>query len=236
MNGFTCLLRRELAHYFATPIACVVIAAFWATSGFFFSFNVLFVSAMDMVTAFHNMSLLFLLMMPLLSMRTFAEERQLHTLELLLTLPFAEGVLVLSKYVALLIVLTIMLAGSAVALFPLAWFGAPDFGPIIGGYVGVFLLAAAFGAIGLAVSSWAANQIVAAVLTWAVLLFLWFADYGIALNLPAEVNQWLQHLSFSAQYLDLIRGVIPIGAVIYFLSVVAFGLLTATQALRAARA
>ena len=142
----------------------------------------------------------------------------------------------LAKYLALLVVLALMLGGSALAVVPLALFGTPDYGPIVGGYVGVFLLAAAFAAIGLAASSCAANQVVAAVLTWALLLLLWFIDYAAALDGAGAAARWLQHVSFSVQYLDLIRGVLTRAAVVYFGSVIALGLVLATALLRARRA
>lgn len=235
MNAFFCLLKRELEHYFVTPIAYVAIATFWAASGFFFSFNALFVSAIDMVTAFHNMSLLLMLMMPLVSMRTFAEERQNNTLESLLSLPFSELNLVLAKYAALLLVVSFMLAGSGFSVLVLSWLAEPDYGPIIGGYSGVFLLAAAFAAIGVLASSLAHNQVVAAVLTWGVLLGLWFADYAAALVPGTVAVAWLQHVSFSVQYLDLIRGVLSRGALIYFVSISICCVVLSAQVLAAKR-
>lgn len=231
LRAFQALFARELAHYFLTPIAYVVCAAFWAASGFFFSFNALFVSAVDMVTAFHNMSLLLLLLMPLLSMRTLAEERHNDTLELLLTLPLGDGVVVMAKYAALLVIVLLMLAGSALAVAPLALYARPDYGPIIGGYAGLFLLAGAFGALGVLASALAANQVVAAVLTWLTLLMLWFIDYAAALDPGVEAVRWLQHVSFSVQYLDLIRGVLTRGAVVYFTTLAAFALVAAMQVL-----
>jgi ABC-2 type transport system permease protein len=229
MNAWYCVFARELRHYFVTPIAYVVIASFWAASGFFFSFNVLFVSAVEMVTAFHNMSLLLMLMMPLISMRTFAEERHNDTLELLLTLPLGEFPIVLAKYSALLVVLLLMLAGSSAAVVVLTIFGEPDYGPIIGGYLGVFLLGAVFASIGVLVSALSTNQVVAAIATWASLLFLWFMDYLAALFPGSDVVVWIQHLSLSVQYLDVIRGVLTLAAVTYFVSIISCALVTATQ-------
>lgn len=229
MNAWYCVFARELKHYFVTPIAYVVIASFWAASGFFFSFNVLFVSAVEMVTAFHNMSLLLMLMLPLISMRTFAEERHNDTLELLLTLPLGEFSIVLAKYSALLVVLLLMLAGSSAAVVVLTIFGEPDYGPIIGGYLGVFLLGAAFASIGVLVSALSTNQVVAAIATWASLLFLWFMDYLVALFPGSDAVVWIQHLSLSVQYLDVIRGVLTLAAVTYFVSIIGCALVTATQ-------
>ncbi|MEQ8497664.1 MAG: ABC transporter permease, partial [Gammaproteobacteria bacterium] len=178
MRGFGWLLRRELQYCFLTPVAPVAIAVFWGASGFFFSFNALFVSAVDMVTAFHNMSLLLMLMLPLLTMRTLAEERQSGRLELLLALPLGETTIVLAKYLALLVVLVVMLAGSTLAVVPLLLFAEPDLGPIAGGYLGVLLLGGAFAAIGLCASSAATNQVVAATTAWGLLLLAWFIDYA----------------------------------------------------------
>ncbi len=229
------LTKHELQHYFVTPIAYVVVAIFWSASGFFFSFNQLFVSALNMVSAFHNMSLLLMLMMPFLSMRTFAEERQNHTLELLMTLPLSESVLVCSKYIALLVIVLLMLFGSAVAVAVLSYFGEPDYGPIIGGYVGIFLLAATFSSIGILISSISTNQIVSAALTWFCLLGLWFADYGASLFPSSAFVYLFQHISFSVHYLDLIRGVLTKGTLIYFLSVIFLTLMVSIQMLKIKR-
>lgn len=238
MNAFLFwvgLVRRELLHYFVTPIAYIILGGFWMASGYFFSFNALFVGAIEMVTAFHNMSLLLLLMVPLISMRTIAEERQSGTLELLLTLPVGETAVVTAKYGAMMIIVFLMLLGSSLAVVALALLAEPDFGPIIGGYCGVFLLASAFAAIGVMISSFATNQIVAAVITWILLLFLWFVDYLSSLALPVWAVELARHMSFSLHYLDLIRGVLSSASVALFISVVVVSLVIAIQALKLRR-
>ena len=221
MKQFGAVWLKEMRQYFAAPIAFTLMAAFWAASGYLTAFNVYFVHTARMVTAFHNMSLLLLLIMPILTMRMFAEEQRAGTLEFLLALPLAEWQIVAGKYCAGLVILLIMLIGSATAVIPLALYGSPDYGAIVGGYVGIFLLGAAFMAIGLFVSSLSDNQIVAAVITWGVLLLLWFADYGAALDLGSGLSQTIRHLSFSLHYTDIIRGVIDRTTVIYFTSIIA---------------
>ena len=233
MIGFWSVFVRELQHYFVTPIAYVVISTFWLLSGFFFSFNQLFVSAIDMVSAFHNMSLLLMLMIPLLTMRSFAEEKQAGTLELLMTLPISDGAIILAKYLSLMMLVFFMLLGSSVAVLVLIYFGEPDLGPILGGYTGIFLLASSFSALGLLISSLSANQVVAATATWSLLLVLWFIDYASALFPASDLIHLFQHISFSVQYLDIIRGVVTGGGFIYFL--VLFCLVSATQVLRMKR-
>ena len=235
MIGFWSVFIRESQHYFVTPIAYVVISTFWLLSGFFFSFNQLFVSAIDMVSAFHNMSLLLMLMVPLLTMRSFAEEKQAGTLELLMTLPISDGAIILAKYLALMMLVFFMLLGSSVAVIVLIYFGEPDLGPILGGYTGIFLLASSFSALGLLISSLSANQVVAATATWSLLLVLWFIDYASALFPESDLINFFQHISFSVQYLDIIRGVLTGGGFTYFFGLVLFCLVSATQVLRMKR-
>ena len=236
MTALWALFIKELREYFATPIAFVLLAVFWALTGWFFSFGLFFVNVAQMVGSFHNMSLLLLLVMPLLTMRVFAEENKSGTMELLLSLPLAEWQIVLAKFAAAFVMLLIMLAGTATAVLPLLLFAQPDLGPILGGYIGITLLGAAFMGVGMLMSSLTGNQIVAALLTWCVLTLLWFADYASAIDaLPGWRGLFL-HLSFSVHYVDVFRGVINLATVCYFLSVLGVSLALTTLLLKARRA
>jgi len=220
MTRFLALLRKELAEVFATPIAYAVMIVFWVVSGYFFSFNLFFVNAMSMVTAFHNMSILLILVIPLLTMRIFSEEAKTGTLELLLTLPFTEPQIVGAKFCAAFLIMLLMLAGTATAIVPLVLFGDPDLGPILGGYLGIALLGTAFLAIGVLVSSLSRNQIVSALVTWAIIVLAWFVDYAASLNISYGLTRLATYLSFSIHYVDLIRGVLNSTTIIYFTSIV----------------
>lgn len=236
MTALWALFIKELREYFATPIAFVLLAVFWALTGWFFSFGLFFVNVAQMVGSFHNMSLLLLLVMPLLTMRVFAEENKSGTMELLLSLPLAEWQIVLAKFAAAFLMLLIMLAGTATAVLPLLLFAQPDLGPILGGYIGITLLGAAFMGVGMLMSSLTSNQIVAALLTWCVLTLLWFADYASALDALPGLRGLFLHLSFSVHYVDVIRGVINLATVCYFLSVLGLSLALTTLLLKARRA
>ncbi len=236
MTALWALFIKELREYFATPIAFVLLAVFWALTGWFFSFGLFFVNVAQMVGSFHNMSLLLLLVMPLLTMRVFAEENKSGTMELLLSLPLAEWQIVLAKFAAAFLMLLIMLAGTATAVLPLLLFAQPDLGPILGGYIGITLLGAAFMGVGMLMSSLTGNQIVAALLTWCVLTLLWFADYASALDALPGLRGLFLHLSFSVHYVDVIRGVINLATVCYFLSVLGLSLALTTLLLKARRA
>ncbi|MFA7667107.1 MAG: ABC transporter permease subunit [Burkholderiaceae bacterium] len=232
MSGLAAIFTKELREYFAMPIALAVVACFWVLCGYLFSFNLFFVSAAQMVTAFHNMTILMILVMPLLTMRIFAEENKSGTIELLLTLPLHDVAIVVGKYLAGLLILALMLAGTATAVIPLAAFGRPDYGPIVGGYIGIFAFGAMFLAIGIAVSSACSNQVIAALITWSLLVLLWFLDYPAALDLVPGMSPVFMHLSLSAQHVDLIRGVLSGSALVYFGSVVLLSLTIAVQMLR----
>ena len=236
MTALWALFIKELREYFATPIAFVLLAVFWALTGWFFSFGLFFVNVAQMVGSFHNMSLLLLLVMPLLTMRVFAEENKSGTMELLLSLPLAEWQIVAAKFAAALVMLLIMLAGTATSVLPLLLFAQPDLGPILGGYIGITLLGAAFMGVGILMSSLTSNQIVAALLTWCVLTLLWFADYASAIDALPGLRGLFLHLSFSVHYVDVIRGVINLATVCYFLSVLGLSLALTTLLLKARRA
>ncbi len=239
MSRFVALYRKEMLELFATPTAYAVVAVFWFASGYFFSFSLFFLRASEMVGAFHNLTLLLLLIAPILTMRVFAEETALGTLELLFSLPIGEPRIVVAKYAALLTLLAVLLVGSAAAVVPLALYAAPDPGPILGGYLGLFLFGAAVLAVGAWVSSLCASQVVAAVCSWGVLLLFWFVDYG-AHALHDEQRQVasrvLRHLSLSLHSRSMIRGTLDSGGVVYFLSLAGVSLVWATQILRWRRA
>lgn len=236
MTALGALYVKEMREYFATPIAFALMAVFWALSGWFFSFSIFFVNVAQMVGSFHNMSLLLMLVMPLLTMRIFAEEAKTGTLELLLALPLAEWQIVAAKFGAAFTMLLLMLGGTATAVLPLLLFAQPDLGPILGGYLGITLLGAAFMGLGLMVSSLTANQIVAALVTWGLLTLLWFADYASSLDAVPGLRGLFLHLSFSVHYVDVIRGVINLGTVTYFISIVVVSLTLTVLSLKARRA
>ena len=235
MRGFLALYRREIEYYFVTPIGYIINGGFWLASGFFFSFNTIFVSAVDMVGAFHNMSILLILLVPIMSMRSFAEEYRLCTYELLITLRIKHRSIVLAKFAGLLTIFMLMLMGSAASVAVLVLFSKPDLGPILGGYLGIVLLGSSFVAIGLVVSVFSTNQIVAAVVTWTTLIGMWFLDYTEALTTSKSLSQGIQYVSFSVRYHDLIRGIFDLGSAIYFLSVTITCLVVACSVLQIRR-
>ena len=235
MNAFVALYLKELRELFAAPIAFVLLAVFWALAGWFFSFGLFFVNVAQMVGTFHNISLLLLLVMPLVTMRVFAEENKSGTIELLLSLPLTEVQIVLAKFTSAFTLLLLMLAGSASAVLPLMLYAQPDLGPIVGGYLGIAMLGAAFIGVGLLVSALTTNQIVAALVTWGALTLLWFADYAATIDALPGLRRLFLHLSLSAHYVDVIRGVLNLGTLVYFASALAVSLALTVAVLKGRR-
>ena len=164
------LFLKDINLFFQSPMGFLIISSYWLLAGFFFSFNTVFVSAVDMVSAFHNMCILLLFFTPIITMRCFSEEYRNGTLELFLAYGVNECDFVAAKFLFLICILFILIAGSLPAVGILIIFSEPDLGPIIGGYLGLILLGLTFFSIGLLSSVLSAFQIVSAVIAWFILL------------------------------------------------------------------
>src|SRR6266403_5618066 len=182
------LMRRELTAMCRTPLAAVLGAVFVGLTGYFFYSDVVFFVLVGGANqssglwrfVFLDDRLVALLVLPLLTMRLFAEERKLGTLELLFTYPVRDVEIVAGKFIACLAVVTLMLAGTAVYPLLLVRFYPVAAGPLVAGYLGLWLLAAAFVACGLSISALTESQLVAGAATYGVLLFFWIITWNEA--------------------------------------------------------
>ena len=223
MNATLAIAQRELKSYFVSPIAYVVTALFLLIAGFLFSVILLNTNEASLRYLISNLSVIWLFITPALTMRLLAEEARTGTIELLLTNPVRDLEVVLGKYLGALGFVLVMIACTL--YFPALLFalGTPDQGPIVTGYLGVILQAAAFLAIGLMASSLTQNQIVAAVLTFAILLIMWLSE-SVANFVGRPFGDIMRYLSVTQHFQDFSRGVIDSSHVIYFLSVIAAAL------------
>ncbi|MCB9779684.1 MAG: ABC transporter permease [Alphaproteobacteria bacterium] len=226
------IYRRELASYFDSPLAYIVVPAFlFLVGGFSLYFNdVLAAGVATMRTVFFWSAVFYLLLIPAVTMRLFAEEKRTGSLELLVTMPVDEAQMVLGKYLAALSLMTVALALTVTYPLTLASLSDLDWGPVLGGYLGLFLLGAAFCAIGTAASAFTRNQIVA----FLVALLLCVVPYatGFALQqVPAGALTVVQHLSFQTHVEDLARGIVDTRSLVYFGSIVGLFLHLAVFAL-----
>jgi len=223
VNATLAIAQRELKSYFVSPIAYVVTALFLLIAGFLFSVILLNTNEASLRYLISNLSVIWLFITPALTMRLLAEEARTGTIELLLTNPVRDLEVVLGKYLGALGFVLVMIACTL--YFPALLFalGTPDQGPIVTGYLGVILQAAAFLAIGLMASSLTQNQIVAAVLTFAILLIMWLSE-SVANFVGRPFGDIMRYLSVTQHFQDFSRGVIDSSHVIYFLSVIAAAL------------
>ena len=165
--------------------------------------------------------LLFLL--PMLTMRSFAEEKRSGTMELLLTSPLTDLQIILGKFLGAMALYCLMLALTLLHVGLLFWYGEPEWGPIASGYLGLLLMGGAFISVGLAISSTTKNQIVAGVATFAVLLLFWIINWiGDASGTTSQAV--LAYLSILEHFDDFSKGVIDTKHVTYYLSFIVVGL------------
>ena len=189
------IIRKELVSYFSSLLAYMVITLFLGVTGFYFYSNLSFFllsGGFDVARGLwqfqlHDMRQIMLTLLPLLTMRLFAEERRLGTLELLWTYPLRDVQIVLGKYVASLLVLLLMLAPTLIFPALLTQTHAPvAIGALLAGYLGLFLLGAAFLACGILISSLTDSQVLAAAVTFSLLLLFWVMTWNeAAVGAPA---------------------------------------------------
>ncbi|HUB97585.1 MAG TPA: ABC transporter permease subunit [Stellaceae bacterium] len=228
MHSTWAIFRRELASYFATPVAYVFIVIFLVLAGTlaFFLGNFFDRGQADLEPFFSFHPWLYLVLIPALAMRLWAEERRSGTIELFLTLPISIGAAVLGKFLAAWV-----FAGIALALtFPF-WItvnilGQPDNGVILASYIGSFLMAGAFLAVGAALSALTKNQVIAFVLTASLCFLFTVSGSSVVLGFltgwaPDSVLQAVASFSFLTHFSAIVRGVIDLRDAVFFLSVIA---------------
>jgi ABC-2 type transport system permease protein len=247
------VLEKELEAYFVSPIAYTVMTVFLLLSGFFF-YNILSyfnfqslqysqypyaleqlnLNEMVMRPLFHNMAIIILLMTPLLTMRLFAEEKRSGTIELLMTSPLTHWQVTLGKYGASLIVYALMLGATFLYTAILVLFGEPDLGPILSGYLGLFLMGACFLSIGLLASSITENQIVAAVISFGALLLFYVIGW-LSSSVGVTLGKVLSHLSLVEHLDDFVKGVIDTKDIVFYLSCILIGIFLTVRSVESSR-
>ncbi len=239
MKKMLAIFQKEMKHFFYSPIAYIVIAAFTIIAGiFFYLYLSSFVEAAFMATIraqqfhqpppkfnvnlqvirpyFWNLALISLFILPLVTMRLYSEEKRAGTVELLYTSPIQIWQLVLGKFLAGLVFYLIMLLPTVVFMALLFIYGNPEIGPVISGYIGLILLGAAFISGGLFISSMTENQIIAAVGGFGLSLFLWIIGWAANFAGPGLAG-FINYLSIINHFEDFAQGVIDSKHVFYYL-------------------
>ena len=254
MRNIIAICKRELLSFFVSPIAYFVITGFTLLVGFFFfNYFSLFLRMYQMSAylsmrgmplpnlnqtiiegVYQTMIVILVFLVPLLTMRIVAEDKRRGTFELLLTSPVSVFEIVMGKFLSLAVIIFAMLSISFIFPLLLIVYGAPEVPPILSGFVGVLLCTLGFASIGMAVSSFTENQIVAGVSSMVTLLLLYVIQ-APAESLDGTVADVLRYLSPVDQVQDFVRGVVTLKATVYFVSMITLGLVLSQRALDALR-
>ena len=229
-NPAIVIFKREFAAYFASPIAYIVTGLFLIITGIMFFTAFYLQNRASMRNLFQMLPLILSFFIPALTMRVYAEEKRVGSIETLYTLPVTEFDVALGKFLASFVASAIMIAPTLLYLIGMLPFGMPDAGPVIGGYIGALFLCAAFSAIGIFASSITKNQIIAFFTAFIICIALtMISDFLIFL--PAPIVEFLQFLSANEHFTSISRGIIDSRDLIYFISLTAlfFSLTVVTQ-------
>jgi len=243
MSNILAIAQKELRSYFVSPIAYVFIGFFALLYGYFFAVSLTFLVRVSMQAGMGmggpqtvnineymmrpllgNTAVIMLLVLPLMTMRTYAEEKRSGTIELLLSSPLTGVQIIIGKFLGVVTLFTVMLAVTLIHVAILFMYGEPELGPILSGYLGLWLMGGAFISIGLLISSITKNQMVAGMGTFFVLLLLWVISWIGDPASGSTTTQLLGYLSILDHFEDFSKGVIDTKHLAYYLSVITFGL------------
>ena len=224
------ILKKEFNSFFASPIAYLVIGVFLLINGLFLfifddDFNILNAGFADVTPFFYLAPWVFLFLIPAITMKSFADEFNTGTIELLKTKPISDWQIVLGKFLASLLLVCIAIIPTFIYVYTVYKLGNPvgniDFGSTIGSYIGLLFLAATYTAVGLFTSTLSKNQIVAFILGVFITFFLFYGFDAIATSF-GDSSFTIQQLGINEHFKSISRGVIDTRDIIYFLSVTFF--------------
>ena len=255
MRNIWTIARKELNSYFRSPIAYIVITVFAIIFGYFFvSILSLFVRQSLLAAqyaeegqAFHmnvnemvirplfmNVSVVSLFLVPMITMRLFAEEKKTGTIELLMTSAITDVEMILGKFLAALLLYAVLLGLTLVYFLFLFRYGNPDWKPLAAGYLGLLLLGGCFMALGTLLSTVTRNQLVAGMLTFGLFLMLWVIDW-VNDYATGPIGQVASYLALTTHLENFAKGVLDLRDTVYYLSVIGLGLFLTVRSVESVR-
>jgi ABC-2 type transport system permease protein len=239
VRNVAAIAQKELRAYFSSPMAYIIIGFFLLPFGvFFYLYLDAFAQQSLQMAQFggpmnvnqqvvrgllQNATAIILFIMPMITMRTYSEEKRSGTIELLLTSPVSDLEIILGKFLGALGLYVAMLAVTLAYIAVLFVYGNPEWRPLAAAYLGLLLMGGAFVSLGLMISSTTGNQIVAGVVTFVVFLMLWIIGW-FADSAGPTIGPITQYLSITEHFDDFSKGIIDSKHVIYYLSLITFGL------------
>jgi ABC-2 type transport system permease protein len=238
MSNILAIAHKEVKSAFSTPIAYVVIGFFALLWGWFFWVMLVYFSQQSLGfegqgganinqqlirPLFLNASVILLFVLPLITMRTYSEEKRSGTIELLLTSPLTDFQIIIGKFLGAMTLYAAMLLVTMIHMALLFSYGNPEWRPVVTGYLGLLLMGGCFISVGLLISSLTKNQIVSGMVTFAVFLLLWVINWPASFSGPTMQNV-LNYLSITDHFDDFTKGILDTKHLIYYFSVISFGL------------
>ena len=239
MRNVTTIAGKELRGFFASPMGWIVMGFFALLFGYFFLAHLEYFVQSSMQAQqsgspvnvnqymirplLQNVALINLFLLPMITMRSYAEEKRSGTIELLLTSPVSDLEIILGKFFGALGLYVAMLAVTLLYIGVLFVFGNPEWRPLVAAYLGLLLMGGAFVSIGLLISSTTGNQIVAGTVTFVVFLLLWIIGW-FADSAGPTIGPITSYLSITEHFDDFAKGIIDTKHVVYYLSLITFGL------------
>lgn len=250
MRNIIAIAHKELRSYFSSPIAYIIIGFFALPFGvFFYLYLGAFVRQSLQMAQYggsmninqqviryvlQNASVIILFVMPMITMRTYAEEKRSGTIELLLTSPVTDLQIIIGKFLGALGLYVAMLLVTVLYVGILFVYGNPEWRPLIAAYLGLLLMGGAFLSLGLLISSTTNNQIVAGIVSFVVFLLLWIIGW-FAESAGPTVGAVTRYLSITEHFDDFSKGIIDTKHVIYYLSLITFGLFLTSKSVDSER-
>jgi len=241
MRGFWAVYKKELYSFWSSPIFYVVAFVFFVLCGYFFYSDVAYYSMIsframqnpfmaeqlnitNMVIRpfFLDLSIVFLLLSPLLTMKLYAEERKSGTIELLLTYPISDGALVWAKFFGVVTIFLFLLVGTLPHFLILEYLTDPNWLVIAACYGGILLMGASFISLGLFTSSLTQNQIIAATLSFGALLGFWIISWMGSIVQSTTWKRFFEYLSITHHVEPFTKGLVDVRHIVYYLLFVAF--------------
>ncbi|HEB28125.1 MAG TPA: ABC transporter [Porticoccus sp.] len=217
MDKIYFIAKKELATYFKSPIAYIILILMISIFNIFFFMIIDQNREASLRDVFLLMEFMFVFLVPLITMRMFSEEKLTGTMEFLMTAPVTNTAIVLGKYVGVLLFFSLMISMTFVYYGIIEYFGSPDTMTTFSGYFGVWLEGAFFLSIGMMTSSWTRNQIVAAMTSYIILFLLYFST-SFTQYFGGNIEKAIQQISTLSHLENLVAGIVTVGDITYYLS------------------
>jgi len=212
---------KELRSYFNSPIAYIVIIVFLAIIGYFFTTSFFSNNAATLREMFDMIPFVFIFFIPAITMRSFSEEKKQGTIELLLTKPVKDYELVIGKYLSAFVLTLITLIPTLLYMLAVIMLGDTDKGALVGGYLGLILMAAVYIGVGIFASSLTENQVVSFIISFVAVFAMFMMGKVLPQVSPAFVSV-IEFMSSDFHYSNISRGVIDTRDIVYYLSSIFF--------------